>query len=106
MLIASYLVGYNDDMSVGHMGVDRVFPEETAGAFYELREASLDGEQYFDLLIYFPKAEMPQNLVCLPELPAQVVEQLLEGIAIPVLDFANQCTVDTLRQPLEDRDCA
>ncbi|MBD2859645.1 hypothetical protein IB286_11580 [Spongiibacter sp. KMU-158] len=105
MLIASYLVGYNSDMSVGHLGVDRVFPEDISGARCELRETGLGRNAEYDLLIFFPKGDMPQNLVCLPELPDDVVECFLKGRVLPVLDFASGQSMESAAV-FRDRDCA
>lgn len=105
MLIASYLVGYNNDMSVGHLGVDRVFPENISDARCELRETGLGEDAEYDLLIFFPRAEMPHNLVCLPELPERVVECFHNGESLAVLDFASGLSIEGRAQNL-DRDCA
>ncbi len=105
MLIASYLVGYKNDMSVGHLGVDRVFPEDVSDARCELRENGLGQSAEYDLLIFFPQADMPHNLICLPELPHPVVERLLKGESMPVMDFSSGQAIESLAH-IRNRNCA
>lgn len=92
MLIASYLLGYNDDGSVNYLGVDQAFPGEIGGACFELTKSpSQDGAvagYCYDLWIYFPAAGETQLGLCLPELPELVVSAFVAGQSLPLLDFA------------------
>lgn len=109
MLIASYLLGYNDDGSVNYLGVDQAFPAAISGARFELNkspsENSLVQPFCYDLWICFPGAE--PAWVCLPELPQLVVSALLAEQVVPVVDFACGRSLPVqISIPPSRRDCA
>ncbi len=107
MLISSYLLGYNDNGTVSHLGVDHVFPRNVDGACFDLCESTYDSPLlHYDLLIYFPHAEQPKELICLPDLPEAAVSALQGDIALPVIDFACGRSVRVHLSRPHDRDCA
>ncbi|WP_372865412.1 hypothetical protein [Spongiibacter sp.] len=107
MLIASYLLGYNDNGTVSHLGVDHVFPRRIDGACFELCESSHENPQlHHDLLIYFPYGEQPKELICLPDLPEGAVAALLCDVALPVVDFSCGRNIRVHLGTIHKRDCA
>lgn len=92
MLVASYLLGYDKNDAVKHLAVDNILPDQMQGADVRLfsRGASADGEsKVTDLILLFPGAVAPQNIVCLPALPQNAVSHLLAGMPLQVVDFAH-----------------
>ncbi|QQD19860.1 hypothetical protein I6N98_08510 [Spongiibacter nanhainus] len=89
MLIASYVVGYDQFERVGHLGVDKVFPADMDRSHYELCSSGESGSRRHDLLIFFPNASIPVEVICLPNLPELVVETMNTGTQLPVVDFSN-----------------
>ncbi|WP_373078053.1 hypothetical protein [Zhongshania sp.] len=89
MLIASYLLGYDDDGSVRHIAVDNILPDVKQGFDYTLypRESS-KGLEILDLVLLFAEAEEPRKAICLPNLPGSVVSHLLSGTPLQIIDFA------------------
>ena len=89
MLIASYLLGYDDDGRVDHVAVDNVLPEATAGFdFAVYPRVSSQGQEISDLVLLFAEADEPHKIICLPNLPNAVVDHLFAGEALQVIDFA------------------
>ncbi|MGB1906657.1 MAG: hypothetical protein ACPHN3_04955 [Spongiibacter sp.] len=89
MLVASYLIGYDDNGVVGHLGLDRAFPTHLEAAEFELceREGTHGGVAY-DLMVIFPYAESPRNMICLLDLPPALVSSLANGGTVPIVDFS------------------
>ncbi|MDF1691625.1 MAG: hypothetical protein P1U47_04595 [Zhongshania sp.] len=89
MLIASYLLGCDGDGGVRHLAVDNVIPEANQTLEYTLypREA-LGGAEIIDLVLQFADAEEPRNIICLPALPSVVVNHILAGLPLQIVDFA------------------
>lgn len=111
MLIASYLLGYDDKGNVNHLGVDHVFPRVIDGACFELHKIVEDGRvRIYDLLIFFPQGEEPKDMLCLPDLPEAAVAVLLHDIPLPVVDFACgrnvRVVLDSSKPAQHKRDCA
>ena len=107
MLIASYLIGYNDDGTVGHLAVDHAFPRDIEGAHYELCESRDDAQQArYDLLVFLPHAELPREMICLPNLPETVVAILLTERSLPLIDFACGRSLRLNLDPVRVRRCA
>ena len=89
MLVASYLLGYDDEGAIGHVGLDKAFPDNLDGAQFELSEREgAGGNSVFDLMVIFPSAEIPKNLICLLDLPDVVVARLANGGELPIVDFS------------------
>lgn len=106
MLIASYVVGYDQFERVGHLGVDKVFPADMERSHYELCSSSESGDARHDLLIFFPNASIPVEVICLPNLPKGVVETMATGVQLPVVDFSNGRVVRVSAMPAERLQCA
>lgn len=89
MLVASYLLGYNDDGSVNHVAVDQAFPQDMTGVSFLLSDGS-SGEpgSNRDLLVFFPRADAPLDVLCLPFLPEPVVALLCAAKPLPLVDFS------------------
>ncbi|MEX1670806.1 hypothetical protein AB4876_17960 [Zhongshania guokunii] len=108
MLIASYLLGCDGDGSVRHLAVDNVIPESTLTMEYTLypRE-SARGAEIIDLVLQFADAEEPRNIICLPAIPSAVVNHILAGLPLQIVDFAYGRVVrlDCQFQPYQQR-CA
>lgn len=106
MLIASYVVGYDQFERVGHLGVDKVFPADMGRSHYDLCSSDESGVTRHDLLIFFPNAAIPIEVVCLPNLPDAVAESLAAGTPLPVVDFSNGRVVRVSGLTAERRQCA
>lgn len=106
MLIASYVVGYDQFERVGHLGVDKVFPADMDQSHYELCRSGESGDTRHDLLIFFPNASIPVEVICLPNLPDAVVETMIAGTQLPVVDFSNGRVVRVSGLATERLQCA
>lgn len=107
MLIASYLIGYNDDGTVSHLAVDHAFPRDIDDVHYELCESRDERKQArYDLLVSFPQAESPREMLCLPNLPEAVAAILLTERSLPLVDFACGRSLRVGLDPLRIRRCA
>ena len=111
MLIASYLLGYDDKGGVNHLGVDHVFPRVIDGACFELHKTVTEEQaSCYDLLIFFPNGEEPKNMLCLPSLPEAAVAVLLHETPLPLVDFSCGRNVSVLLDSVphshRKRDCA
>lgn len=92
MLVASYLLGFDNKDTVRHLAVDNILPEQLKSVDIHLcsRGHGADGtSNIVDLVLLFPNAEVPSNIVCLPSIPPNVVSHLLAGKSLQVMDFAN-----------------
>ncbi|MBQ0760424.1 MAG: hypothetical protein KBT72_12275 [Zhongshania sp.] len=92
MLLASYLLGFDNKDAVRHLAVDGVLPEQLQYVDIRLfsRGHGADGaSNIVDLVLLFPDADVPNNLVCLPSIPPNVVSHLLAGKPLQVIDFAH-----------------
>jgi len=107
MLIASYLIGYNDDGTVSHLAVDHAFPRNLDGVHYELCENRDDPQQLrHDLLVFLPAAELPREMICLPNLPDTVAAILLTEQTLPLIDFSCGRSLRIHLDPQRVRRCA
>ena len=89
MLIASYLLGYDEDGSVRHIAVDNILPDVKQRFDYTLypRE-SAKGQEILDLVLLFAEADEHRKTICLPNLPLPVASHLLSGQPLQIIDFA------------------
>ncbi|CAA0089462.1 Uncharacterised protein [Zhongshania aliphaticivorans] len=89
MLIASYLLGFDDVDTVRHLAVDSVLPEQLQHV--EIRLFSrVDGTlDIVDLFLLFPNADSRNKIVCLPSIPLIALNHIMAGKALEVIDFAH-----------------
>lgn len=109
MLIASYLLGYDDKGALSHLAVDKLLSECADSFSFELRArhtAQNGARDQYDLVMLFPQREAPFNLICLPELPAIVVDALYAGVAIPIIDLSGSGAVSVELMSEYNRLCA
>ena len=108
MLIASYLLGFDNKDTVKHLAVDNVVPEQLQHVDMRLcsRGHGADGSSAIvDLVLLFPDACAPNNIVCLPAIPSNTVRHLLAGKALQLIDFAHGRKL-SLVYTIEQQRCA
>ncbi|CAA0078570.1 Uncharacterised protein [Zhongshania aliphaticivorans] len=92
MLLASYLLGFDNKDTVKHLAVDSVLPEQLQSVDIRLcsRGHGVDGtSDIVDLVLLFPNTDSPNNIVCLPAIPSNTVGHLLAGKPLQIIDFAH-----------------
>lgn len=108
MLVASYLVGFDNKDTVRHLAVDNILPEQLQCLEIHLcsRGNGADGvSDIVDLVLLFPDADAPCNIICLPSIPPNVAGHLLAGKSLQVMDFANGRKLSLL-YPIDQQRCA
>lgn len=108
MLIASYLLGYDDDDNVCHLAVDNILPDAKQGFDYTLYpRKSGSGQEIQDLVLLFGQENAPNKLVCLPNIPPSVTAHLHSGEPLQIIDFAYGRVIRLrLAVPLYQQQCA
>lgn len=106
MLLTSYLLGCDEQDQARHLAVDAILPEKIDNVVTSLHSREgCEGETFYDLVIQFPDAPSPQNIICFPDLPDRVTAQLLDGNLLPIIDFAYSRVVQA-SLPSNQRRCA
>ncbi|MBQ0759060.1 hypothetical protein [Zhongshania aquimaris] len=108
MLLASYLLGFDNKDSVKHLAVDNILPEQLDCVEMRLFSRGRCDDsvtEVVDLIMLFADAPAPNNIVCLPSLPDNAVKHLLAGKPLQVIDFAHGRKL-SLVYPLDQQRCA
>jgi hypothetical protein len=108
MLIASYLLGYDDIDNVCHLAVDNILPDAKQGFDFTLYpRKSATGPDLVDLVLLFGENNDAHKLICLPNIPASVVEHLHAGEPLQIIDFAYGRVIRLkMAAPLLQQQCA
>jgi hypothetical protein len=108
MLVASYLVGFDNQDTVRHLAVDNILPEQLQCPEIHLCSRGHDADEVLnivDLALLFPNADPSCHIICLPSIPPNVVSHLLAGKSLQVMDFASGREVSLL-YPVHQQRCS